>query len=219
MIEKIKKNWALILETIIFLVVFFLVLKVASSENLIESIREAYGKSRFIGALLFIFYITLSQVVAPISGGSILFMAIVIFGPFLTILYTNIASFFSATIAFFIARFYGRKMVIKFTGDKYIKIIDKIAEKQGMKVLILTRTVGFPLFDYVSYAFGLSKMDYWPYILVSIVTHTFISAIMVFLFIDFQIASLSLGWNIFLAYVILFSISMGFLYFFRRIKL
>lgn len=70
-------------------------------------------------------------------------------------------------VDFWIARNYGRPVVVKLAGKKAIKKVDKITEVMGIKALVILRVFGGILFDSISYATGLTNIDFKIYYLLT----------------------------------------------------
>ena len=82
-------------------------------------------------------------------------------------IFLYIASLISAAINFYIARTLGRKWVIKLAGRKSVEKIDRFVEIMGIKLLIIARTFGFPLFEFISYAAGFTNISFKTYMLIT----------------------------------------------------
>lgn len=104
------------------------------------------------------------QVIIPINSAPIMLVSTLIYGPIATALMHYISSLLSATVAYFISKRYGRKIIYKFVGQKALREIDEISNFTGEKMLWMFRLLGFSLFEFVSYAFGLSNIKFKTYI-------------------------------------------------------
>ncbi|MEM5878492.1 MAG: VTT domain-containing protein [Candidatus Aenigmatarchaeota archaeon] len=74
-----------------------------------------------------------------------------------------------ATIAFFISRYFGRKIVIKLLGDEWIGDVDEWIDKNGSKAILIARLIPLIPFDLISYVAGITKIDFRKYILATII--------------------------------------------------
>ncbi len=70
-------------------------------------------------------------------------------------------------VDFWIARKWGRGVVAKLAGRKALNEIDKFGDIAGYKILILLRITGGVLFDSISYAVGLTKLDFKKVMLIT----------------------------------------------------
>lgn len=119
------------------------------------------------GYLVVIGYIVLSHVIAPLAGSPGVALAITVYGIHTGSWLLYVASLISATINFTIAKRYGRKWVIKLVGKESMRKVDEFATYEGRDVLILARLFGFSLFDFISYAAGLTTIRFREYFLIT----------------------------------------------------
>jgi uncharacterized membrane protein YdjX (TVP38/TMEM64 family) len=68
-----------------------------------------------------------------------------------------------AAICFYIARYLGRDTVEKFTSYKTLNSIDNFFKHYGKYAILIARLLPFISFDVVSYAAGLTSMEFWPF--------------------------------------------------------
>lgn len=88
----------------------------------------------------------------------------VLFGPFWGSLYTICGATAGATLAFLVARYLARDWVAaKLAGTRLISLDDKVAA-HGWKIVAFTRLV--PVFSYTlqNYAYGLTRIRFWPFL-------------------------------------------------------
>jgi len=119
------------------------------------------------GPLVIILFTVISQVFAPMPGSPGVVVSLAVFGWSKTRFYVYIASLISATISFYISRKFGRNWVRKLVGARSMNEVDLFAKEEGSKVLIAGRLLGFSLFDYISYAAGLTTIPYKTYIIIT----------------------------------------------------
>jgi uncharacterized membrane protein YdjX (TVP38/TMEM64 family) len=87
----------------------------------------------------------------------------VLFGPFWGVIYTAFGSAAGAALAFLVARYLARDWVAaKLAGTKLIHLDDKVAQ-HGWKVVAFTRLVPVFPFFLINYAFGLTRIPFFPY--------------------------------------------------------
>lgn len=141
-------------------------------------LREYFMK---LGPWAFIIYI-IAYTVRPIVFFPTSIMtplSALLFGPFLGWIFTYIGETLSATVAFFIARYFGKNLVEKFEkGDsekknnKLTNFIIKYKEKlenNGFETVLFLRLVPLFPFDFVNYACGLSKIPYRTYLIATLI--------------------------------------------------
>ncbi|MEK7188658.1 MAG: VTT domain-containing protein, partial [Patescibacteria group bacterium] len=133
----------------------------------IEKIRIIIEEAGFFGPIIYIFLHLLTHIAAPIQGSPLLIAAIAIFGKW-SFVYTYFVAVISSFTNFWIARKLGRDIVIKFVGKDGMQKIDEIAKHDGIKALILMRFFQGFITDFVSYASGLTSIDFKIYYLVSV---------------------------------------------------
>lgn len=87
-----------------------------------------------------------------------------IFGVFWGSIYTMIGAACGATLSFFLARFFGRDLVMKLIRHRAEQFQDGI-ERQGFFVILIMRLIPLIPFDIISYGAGLSKIRYSDFLL------------------------------------------------------
>ena len=91
-----------------------------------------------------------------------------VFGLGLGIAYVSAASTLGAAAAFLIGRYLARDRIAKKTeGNKTFQAIDGAVEKEGWKIVGLTRLSPVFPFTLLNYAYGLTKVPFWHYLLAS----------------------------------------------------
>ncbi len=134
-----------------------------------EDITGFIEKTGFWAPIIYIFMMASTFIVAPLSGTPIFLAGYVLFRSKIQI-YTYFAALFAATVNFWIARRWGRKLVTKLVGKGNIEKIDQFTEDYGVKSLILLRLLQGHLHDFISYAYGLTNMRFIPFIIISALT-------------------------------------------------
>lgn len=124
----------------------------------------ATGYLVFIG--LFVF-----ACVFMLPGSAFTVAAGIAFGPIKGGLLALFAATLGATVAFILARFLLRGMIInKFGDNPLFKKIDDGVAQNGSSFLILTRLVPVFPFNLQNYAYGLTGLSLPTYVLVSLIT-------------------------------------------------
>ncbi len=116
------------------------------------------------GIAIYILLYTLNTItlIPPIAFMSL--SAGVLFGPVWGTVALTAGAFCGTTATFVIARFFGGKLVEIFVKGKAAEFNVKLS-KRGFIVLLPMRLIGFPPYEFVNYASGLSKISYKDYIL------------------------------------------------------
>ena len=86
-----------------------------------------------------------------------------LFGPIWGTVALALGSFCGTTATFIVARFFGGPLVDKFASGKAAEFNEKLS-RRGFVVLLPMRLIGFPPYEFVNYASGLSKISYKDYI-------------------------------------------------------
>lgn len=95
-------------------------------------------------------------------------LSAILFGPILGWLYAYIGSNFSATVAFFAARYFGRSF-IKDNQNAFIQKYDEKLRTAGFETVLTLRLIPLFPFDFVNYASGLSGISYSRYIAATLI--------------------------------------------------
>lgn len=191
-------NFSLKNKKLIFVLkVFIVVVLVSFLANLLfsrfmqERLEVYINSIGVFGPLILIFYMVISHVFAPLAGAPAVIVGYTAFGLIKTSIYLYIASIISATANFIIARKFGRKLVMRFVGQKSMKEIDNYIDNFGIKLLIFARVFGFAFFELISYAAGFTNISFKKYLFI---TGTFIlipMGLIMYLFKDTNFNTLS----------------------------
>lgn len=157
----VKKIFVVLL-VIAAIVVLFRVLPVATW------LRTFQTYVRGLGALGYVVYIVVYAicVVAFIPASILTLGAGAIFGFVGGTIVVVIGATIGATLAFLLARTVMRKRIVKMTeSNAKFRALDRAIANEGMKIVFLVRlAVVFP-FTYINYAFGLTAIPLWRYVL------------------------------------------------------
>lgn len=131
-----------------------------------DHIDAAISGKHYSGIPIYILIMIFDVVILPLG---IPFIPVIsqIYGVPLGILLTLVGWLLGCTIAFFIARKYGMRVVKKLASKKSIDEVEKILPRRGIFFFIIFLRMFLPL-DVGSYGLGIfSKVSYWKYILAS----------------------------------------------------
>ncbi|MCS7092711.1 MAG: VTT domain-containing protein, partial [Patescibacteria group bacterium] len=145
-------------------------------------VGEFIKNNVYIGPVIIILYTALSHVFAPVISGPFIIVSYKLFGLVETVVYMYIGGLISAAISFYLARKFGRKFVTKMVGEAQMKEVDGFTSDAGVKMLIITRLLGFSLFDIVSYAFGLTLMKFHTFMIITAIFSAIPNAIVIIAF-------------------------------------
>lgn len=159
-----KKKQLILCLTLVVLasLIIYLLGKRITSEDVFNLVKKA----GLWAPLLYIFLFALTHIIAPLSATPIYFAGYALFTNKVQI-YTYLATCLSAAVNFWIAKKWGRSFVAKLVGKKDMSKIDHFIRDHGLKTLIFLRLTQGHLVDFISYAYGLTNMNFTPYFLVT----------------------------------------------------
>ena len=102
----------------------------------------------------------LQSIAAPLPAFIITFANAGLFGWVKGAILSWTSSMAGAALCFFIARFYGRTVVVKLTGKYALDSVDDFFHRYGKYTILIARLLPFISFDIVSYAAGLTSMSF-----------------------------------------------------------
>jgi uncharacterized membrane protein YdjX (TVP38/TMEM64 family) len=158
---------------VVFVAVIFGLYKFGVFEYIsIENIQKLKGWINGFGIIAPLVYIGLYIIAALffLPGLPVSLLAGIAFGPLLGALYADIGATLGATAAFLVARYAARGMVEGWAqSNEQFRKIDEGVEKQGWRMLMITRLV--PLFPYnvQNFAYGLTKINVVTFMIVSFI--------------------------------------------------
>lgn len=161
----IDVNWKtqlLLVVLAIFSIVIYFLGKAIPQETIQNFIAD-FGPW---GPVIFIIVSLIPYVIAPINGIPSLIAGYYLFGP-TTILYLYPAALLGFSINFLLSKKFGRPFLSRFMDKKSLNIIDRLANDHGVLTLIALRIFQGGLGDYVSYAYGLTKISFKKYFVIS----------------------------------------------------
>jgi len=157
-----QKNYLPILSIILA----FLIIILISSNVPEETIRSVMKEAGPWGVIILIFFLWITNVIAPLSGSPFLFAGFYLYGQ-MSVLYAFIAAVIASITNFWIARIWGRKVVEKLAGQNSLKKIDTLTKNYGLQTLFVFRLFLKEFHDVISYAFGLTNLKFFHYFVVS----------------------------------------------------
>lgn len=136
-----------------------------------EQLREKIAQFGVWGALIFIFVSFLQVTFVPIPGAVTILAGNLLFGPWLSLLYSFIGMFLGAVLAFYLGRIFGRPFVNWVVGDKetvesYLK---RIKNKEFVVFFFMFLLPLFPD-DALCAVAGITKLRWRDFILMQVIT-------------------------------------------------
>lgn len=130
------------------------------------TIREFIRGAGSFGVVILILLLWLTNVVAPLSGSPFLYAGFYMYGQ-TAVFYAFIAAVIASISNFWIAKIWGRSLVEKLAGVNGLKKVDDLSKNYGKQTLFIFRLFLKEFHDVISYAFGLTKMKFSTYFVVS----------------------------------------------------
>ena len=125
-----------------------------------RSFIAQYGAwAMLVSSLLMIF----QSLAAPLPAFFITLTNANLFGWWQGCILSFVSSMAGAALCFYIARILGRDVVEKICTKGALKQIEDFFAKYGKKCILVARLLPFISFDVVSYAAGLTAMDFWGF--------------------------------------------------------
>lgn len=137
---------------------------VLSQPEKIASILASFGP---YVVLAYVIFQAIAIIIAPIGGFPVLVAVIALFGPFIGLVLSYLVSTPTFLLNFYIARRYGRPIVEKIVGKAALKTMDHYAQDAGTFTLIILKVFQGGIFDYVSYAAGLTQIPFKSFFIIN----------------------------------------------------
>lgn len=135
----------------------------------VEHIQEAITATGPLAPAIYVAIKALTYVFAPLSAGPIQLSSGVLFGLWPGTFYSMLGELIGGAISFWIARKLGRAAVMRFVGEEGMTRVDEfVAQLGGWRALAYARLFLFSVFDFITYAAGMTKaITFREYMLVS----------------------------------------------------
>ena len=131
-------------------------------------VQNFINQTGIFAPLVFSVLYLATLVFAPITGFPFWITSVGLFGILKTVIMVYFLSIIGAVVNFYIARKLGRPILLKLVGDNGIKKIDKLSKNFGIEVLILARLFQGFIFEWISYASGLTNINFKKYFLITV---------------------------------------------------
>jgi uncharacterized membrane protein YdjX (TVP38/TMEM64 family) len=132
-----------------------------------EPFQEWVEDRGVFAPIVFIAVLAVSVLFAPIPNAPIFIAAGLAWGSFLGTVYSLIGCLVGSTLAFWAARWLGRRWLPRLIGRRTAERMDKIADSMGGRVVFAARMVPILNFDWLSYVAGVTSIRYSVFLLAS----------------------------------------------------
>lgn len=148
---------------------FFLVRYLGLREYLDEETLRGwiYGYGPWGPAIYMLIYAVAPSLMLP--GLPLTVVGGVLFGPVWGTVYVIFGATAGASIAFLISRYLGREWVAAKLKTDRLRDLDRAVEEKGWKIVAFTRLIPIFPFNFLNYAFGLTRVKFLHYVLASFV--------------------------------------------------
>lgn len=127
-----------------------------------ERLRQFGASHGFLLPLMYLAVWTVGPLFLP--GLPITLAGGVLFGPTWGVIYTALGSTCGAGLVFLVARYLARDWVAEKLAGTRLGSLDEQVARQGWKIVAFTRLVPIFSFSLLNYAFGLTRISFWPYL-------------------------------------------------------
>ena len=135
-----------------------------------EILVSMLNNNPVLAPLIFILLRPLSSIIPPIPGAIFDIAGLLAFGWVWGFIYGEAGIMLGAMIAFWLARYFREPVVRKITSLEKIETWEAtLSEKKKFWGMVALRLCTNSLFDYISYAAGLTRMSSWKFFLSSLI--------------------------------------------------
>ncbi len=129
-----------------------------------EQIRELASAHPFFAPFIIIAIIVLEVVIAPLPGGFLSVLSGILFGSVVGGLYAWVGNVLGSSLAFWLARRFGKPVVERFVGSKHHERYDSLLHKNWHSLFLLYAVPVFPI-DVISFLAGLTNMAFQRFVI------------------------------------------------------
>jgi uncharacterized membrane protein YdjX (TVP38/TMEM64 family) len=158
-----RKIWKLIL-FVILLAAAIVLFRLMGWGDKLALLRDWINGLGIWGPLVFVLLYIIA-VIAALPGSAITIAAATLFGSVLGVILVSIAATIGASLAFLIARYLARDLILrKFSSNETFRKLDRLTKERGVIVVAITRLVPLFPFDILNYGFGLTAISFKIYV-------------------------------------------------------
>jgi len=146
----------------------------------LEQIQALVTSAGPLAPIVYVLLKAVTLVITPLTGSPLRLVAGVLFGFWEGVALSVLAGVLGGSINFWIARRFGRVVVVRLLGARTLARVEPMLDKLGnWKALALARIFVAPLWDVLSYAVGLTRLRYRTYLTVASIGELISSMILV----------------------------------------
>ncbi len=151
--------------------------------KLIESTKSSISNYGALSPIVYIFIVSFAILIPPLPDVPFILAGGVSFPFFVGVISTIIAFFISATINFYIGRYFTEKVLKLLTTKNDRSQINSFSEYINTRSVLIFRSLPGVSFGLVSYASGISNLSYKKYLIATMIP-TVIYIFLIFYFIN-----------------------------------
>lgn len=164
-----NKKYYIIISSLIVLAVGGASLILILFSQHVEFIQRFVVSHPLAAPFIIIFFKMSAIVFPPLTGSIIGLSGISLFGWWQALIYDSIGTISGAVIAFLVARKYRGKLVARFTPLQKVEQLEKrLPENLEFWAFVAIRLPTEPVFDFLCYAAGLTRISFWRYFFATI---------------------------------------------------
>lgn len=131
--------------------------------------------------IIFVLLKISTLVIAPLSGTPLYFVAGSIFGPYYGLILSLVGDALGSAICFLLSKFYGHKIIKSLAGEQvFQKVVNTVSVLNNTKSFIKARVALIVMPEILSYATGLSKINFFTFSLINILFYLPVDFLFVF---------------------------------------
>ncbi len=119
------------------------------------------------GPIAFMAVMAFSVLFAPVPNAPIFIAAGLVWGPVLGSVYSMIGMMWGSAMAFWVARWLGRRYLPRLVGSKAAAQMDSLSIRMGGRLIFWARMLPVVNFDWISFLGGLTAMNFWRFFVFS----------------------------------------------------
>jgi len=129
----------------------------------VEAVKSYILSFGILAPIISFLLMVFQSIAAPLPAFLITFANAGLFGWVKGAILSWSSAMVGAALCFFIARYFGRNVVEKLTSKFALDNIDDFFDRYGNYAVLIARLLPFISFDIVSYAAGLTSMNFWSF--------------------------------------------------------